>query len=69
MNLDELQGRYARFASRYDDAFAERQRPKFEALANDLPNPLPTPALDFGAGTGLAGRLLGAPFVMLDASR
>mgnify|MGYP003956554361 CR=1 FL=1 len=69
MSFDDLRRRYARFAPRYDDAFAERQLPKFEALANCLPSPLPTPALDLGAGTGLAGRLLGAPFVMLDASR
>ena len=69
MSLDDLRRRYARFAPRYDDAFVERQLPKFEALANALPRPMPTPALDLGAGTGLANRLLGTPFVMLDASR
>ena len=69
MRLDDLQRRYARFAHRYDETFAERQRPKFEALAADLPRPIPMPALDLGAGTGLAGRHLGVDFVMLDASR
>jgi len=69
MSIADLRRQYARFAGRYDEAFAERQRPKIEALAAALPTPIPTPALDLGAGTGLAARILGVPFVAVDASR
>jgi ubiquinone/menaquinone biosynthesis C-methylase UbiE len=69
LSLDELRRRYQQFAPRYDEAFAHRQEPKFEALAAALPTPLPTPALDLGSGTGLAGRFLDTSFIMLDASR
>ena len=69
MKLADLRLKYTQFAPRYDEAFADRQRPKFEQLAARLPSPMPDPALDLGAGTGLAGRILGVDFVMLDASR
>jgi|GEM_PF-1722117 len=69
MKLADLRLKYTQFAPRYDEAFADRQRPKFEQLAARLPSPMPNPALDLGAGTGLAGRILGVDFVMLDASR
>ncbi len=69
MQLDILRKSYDRFADRYDEIFLPRQQPKIEGLAAVLPRPLPRPALDAGAGTGLAGRLLDHPFVALDASR
>ena len=69
MSIRDLRHQYARFAGRYDEAFAERQRPKMEALAAALPTPFPSPALDLGAGTGLAARTLSVPFVAVDASR
>ncbi len=58
MKLISLQKAYDRFAPRYDEIFVHQQRPKIEALLGALPRPLPTPILDLGAGTGLAGRLL-----------
>lgn len=73
MHLVSLRRSYDRFAPRYDEIFEPQQTPKIEALAAALPDPLPAPAIDLGAGTGLAGRLLAGrlsgPLVALDASR
>lgn len=73
MKLISLQKAYDRFAPRYDEIFVPQQRPKIEALLAELPDPLPTPLLDLGAGTGLARRVvggrLGGPLWSLDASR
>lgn len=73
MHLISLQRSYDRFAPRYDEIFAPQQTPKIEALVAALPDPLPTPVLDLGAGTGIARRLLadrlGGPLWAIDASR
>lgn len=73
MHLISIQRSYDRFAPRYDEIFEPQQTPKIEALVAALPDPLPTPAVDLGAGTGLAGRLLAdrlrAPLWAIDASR
>jgi SAM-dependent methyltransferase len=63
-----LRGAYDRFADRYDAQFTDQQTPKIKALFARLPSPLPQPAVDLGAGTGLAHRLTGAPLIALDLS-
>lgn len=73
MKLISIQRSYDRFAPRYDEIFEPQQAPKIIALAAALPDPLPRPAIDLGAGTGLVGRLLegrlgGMPWA-IDASR
>ena len=68
MRPEVLRGAYDRFADRYDAQFTVQQTPKIKALFARLPSPLPTPAVDLGAGTGLARRLTGAPLISLDLS-
>jgi len=69
VDFDVLRRSYDRFADRYDLVFTVQQRPKVEALLAALPDPLPSPTVDLGAGTGLASRISGARLIQLDASR
>lgn len=64
-----LRQSYDRFAERYDAVFTHQQRPKIEALRAALPDDLPCPLADLGAGTGLLARLTGLPVVAIDLSR
>ncbi len=64
----QLQAEYDRFADRYDSIFQERQQGKLIQLAAYIPRPWPRPALDVGAGTGLASRTLNHGFINLDVS-
>ncbi len=68
MDFDVLRRSYDRFAHKYDEVFWAQQRPKLLALLGAMGGPLPSPALDLGAGTGLAARETGHRFVQLDAS-
>ena len=66
--MNPVRARYDRFAPRYDEIFGERQTEKILRIGEFLGATLPLPALDVGAGTGLAGRVLGHQFINLDFS-
>ena len=68
MELGPLIAAYDRSAETYDARFLALQAPKIRGLRAALPTPLPTPAVDLGAGTGLVARMTGSRPLALDAS-
>ena len=68
MTLNEIRRQYDAVASRYEALFAERQSKKIRRLRQHLPETLPTPCLDLGAGTGLVSKILQHPVIALDIS-
>lgn len=67
MDARFFQQTYDAFAAQYDSKFEAQQAPKIQGLLAAMTR-ASGPWLDAGAGTGLATRLSGIPFVALDAS-
>jgi ubiquinone/menaquinone biosynthesis C-methylase UbiE len=69
MTEDDPQRQYDQFASKYDLIFAERQQKKVNALRPAVMAAPTGLALDVGAGTGIASRMLERTFISSDISR
>ena len=69
MTKNDPQEQYDRFASKYDLIFAERQEKKINGLKPAIMAAPDGLALDVGAGTGIANRLLTREFISSDISR
>lgn len=65
----KIRRHYDRIAHNYDEWISDRQIKQLEVIASLLPEVLPKPALDIGAGTGLLSRVLGLDVVNFDLSR
>ena len=67
--MNPVRTRYDCFAPKYDEVFGERQAEKIRRIGHALGSTFPHPALDAGAGTGLASRILGHDFINVDFSQ